>query len=182
MNLSNRQIFIISLVLILFGVLLRLIPHAPNATPISALAFAGSLYLGRRWAILLPLTALFLSDMTIGLYDWHIMLSVYGSFLFIGIWSWLSKKHNTPFSIALSVGSSSLFFFLVTNAAVWLFSPWYEKSIAGLMYTYELGLPFLKNMLAGDIIYTFALIGAFECFYYLRTNGVFFKKRFAKQF
>ncbi len=162
MNLNRNQIILIACALISFGIMIRLMPHAPNATPIAALAFVGSLYLGRRWSIILPLVALLLSDLLIGFYDWRIMLSVYGSFILIGFLSWVCRKYNSFSSVGVTVVASSLVFFLFTNAAVWLFSPWYEKSIFGLLYAYELGLPFLRNMLLGDIAYTLVLVGAIE--------------------
>ena len=159
----NRNFIIISvLLLIFFAVTMRLLPHVPNATPITALAFVGGLYLGKRWALLLPCLALFLSDIFIGLYEWKIMLSVYGSFLLIGILSAVVTRHRSFVPIGFSVIGASLFFFFVTNGAVWAFSPWYEKSISGLLYAYELGLPFLRNMLIGDVIYTTILIFSFE--------------------
>lgn len=148
--------------LLLFGVMMRLLPHLPNATPITAIAFAGSFYLGRRWVIALPLLALFFSDLVIGFYDWRIMASVYGSFALIACWSYMSRTYNGPFPVFLSIVGSSLFFFLITNGAVWLYSPWYEKSIAGLLYSYELGLPFFRNMLLGDLLYSAVLFGVFE--------------------
>ena len=176
MNLNRNQIILIVCALILFGIMMRLMPHAPNATPIAALAFVGSLYLGRRWSIILPLSALLLSDLLIGFYDWRIMLSVYGSFALIGFLSWICRKYNSFFSTGITVIAGSLVFFLLTNTTVWLFSPWYEKSISGLLYSYELGLPFLRNMLAGDIAYTFVLIGVFETAFVLSRVKVFSAK------
>jgi hypothetical protein len=60
--------------------------------------------------------------------------------------------------------SSSIGFFALTNAAVWAFSPWYEKSLAGLLYCYTLALPFFKTMLYGDLVYGFVLLVA-PCLY-----------------
>lgn len=161
----NRNYILIACILIFFGMIMRILPHAPNATPIVAIAFASSLYLGKRWSIILPLTALLLSDLIIGIYDWKIMLSVYGSFVLIGCLSWICRKYKSIFPLGVSVIGSSLIFFLITNGAVWMFSPWYEKTISGLLYSYELGLPFLRNMLVGDIVYTFVIIGVFEIVY-----------------
>lgn len=159
----NRNILFISIcLLVFFGIVMRLLPHAPNMTPITALAFVGGLYLGKRWAVLLPCLALFLSDIFIGLYEWKIMLSVYGSFLLIGLLSAVVTRYRSFMPVGFSVIGASLFFFFITNGAVWAFSPWYEKSISGLLYAYELGLPFLRNMLIGDILYTAILIFAFE--------------------
>jgi len=173
-SMNRNHIILIACALVLFGMLMRLLPHAPNATPIVAIAFVSSLYLGKQWSIILPFAALLLSDLIIGLYDWKIMLSVYGSFALIGCLSWICRRHNSFLPIGISVIGSSLVFFLITNGAVWLFSPWYAKTISGLLYSYELGLPFLRNMLVGDTAYTLVLIGVFEIAYTISTV-----KRFA---
>lgn len=171
----NKNNLIITICLLLFfAIAVRLLPHAPNMTPITAIAFTGSLYLGRKWAVALPLLALFLSDLLIGFYDWKIMLSVYGSFALIGLFSFVSAKYRSLVPVGLSVIGASLLFFFITNGAVWALSPWYEKTISGLLYSYELGLPFLRNMLVGDITYTAVLIGIFEIAYAISTV-----KRFA---
>lgn len=161
-TMQKHTVLLIAVALLAFGVAMRLFPHLPNATPITAIAFAGSFYLGRRWVLALPVLALFLSDLVIGFYDWRIMASVYGSFALIGCWSYVSRRYGGILPVFLSVVGSSLSFFFITNGAVWLFSPWYEKSIAGLLYAYELGLPFLRNMALGDLIYSAVLFGVFE--------------------
>jgi len=167
----KRNTLILIIGLIAIGVGGRLIPHLPNFTPIAALAFVGSQYFGRKAALILPLVALFLGDMLIGFYSFGIMASVYGSFLIIAIMSWWTKKHSNIFAVGYTVIIASVVFFLITNAAVWWFSPWYTKNLAGLMYSYELGLPFLRNMLLGDIVYTFTLLGVFAVFPSLMHSG-----------
>lgn len=166
---NTYRIVLIAVSLILLGVCARLLQHAPNATPITALALVGGWYLGKRWAVMLPLLALVLSDVVIGFYDWKIMLSVYGSFALIGVFGWLGLKYRSIFSRAFLVVGAPFLFFLITNAAVWLLSPWYPKTVAGLVYAYELGLPFLRNMLAGDIVYVAVLVLVFELGYALST-------------
>ena len=158
----KRFIFISAIALLLFGAAMRLLPHDPNFTPITTIALIGSLYLGKRWGLVLPVMALFLSDLVIRFYRWQIMLSVYLSFVIIGLMVWISAKNRSVFLVGLSVISSSILFFLITNAAVWYYSPWYEKSFSGLLYSYELGLPFFRNMLSGDIIYTGGLVCIIE--------------------
>ena len=59
-KLSNPLIFV------LIAATLRVVPHAPNFAPIGAMALFGGAYLGRKWAIALPLVAMFLSDLFIG--------------------------------------------------------------------------------------------------------------------
>jgi len=146
-----------------FGIATRLLPHAPNATALTAVALICSLYLGNRFlSFIIPTVSLIVSDAFIGFYDWKIMASVYVSFLLGWILVSFCKKKNGLASVGMSLAGSSILFFLITNGAVWLFSPWYEKSIAGLLYAYELGLPFLRNMFVGDFFYTLGLIAVFE--------------------
>lgn len=159
---SKKNLLLVACLLVLCGIAARFFPHAPNMTPITAFACIGSLYLGRKWAVMIPLVVLFLSDLLIGFSDWKITLSVYGSFAVISLLISAAAKKRAIFPVGLSVIGASFVFFFITNAAVWAFSPWYEKSISGLLYSYELGLPFLRNMLLGDILYTGALVSVFE--------------------
>lgn len=111
-----------------------------------------------------------ITDAIIGFYDWRILIGVYASFMLISILGIIARKYPKILPTSFVLLSASLFFFLVTNFSVWLFSPWYEKSISGLMYCYTLGLPFLRNMLLGDISYALALFGVFEGIKILQTK------------
>src|SRR5262245_26386267 len=56
----------------------RLVPHAPNVTPIAASAvFAGMVLRSRALALAVPLSALLVSDLVAGAYDWRITMVVY---------------------------------------------------------------------------------------------------------
>ena len=47
----------------------RLVPHPPNATPIAAMAlFSGAVFSNRALAYLVPLAAMWLSDLVLGLH------------------------------------------------------------------------------------------------------------------
>ncbi len=152
----KKLLAIVSLIGI--GIAGRLLPHMPNATPITAISVAAGRYVGKAWAISVPIAAMLLSDLVIGLYDWKILLNVYISFALIGVMNMMTKRYRKIAPTGFMLIASALLFFLVTNFAVWVFSPWYAKSVSGLLYAYELGLPFLRNMLAGDIIYTAILL------------------------
>jgi hypothetical protein len=52
---------------------------------------------------------------------------------------------------------SSALFFVVTNFAVWYSGAWYGDDFAGLIKCYAAALPFARNMLAGDLIWSAAL-------------------------
>jgi hypothetical protein len=153
--------FLTVLVLILVGAGLRLVPHPPNFTPIAAIALLGGVYLSKRAAFAIPMIAMMVSDIFIGYYSFSLMVFVYGSFfLCVFLGSWLKKQSKWTI---ISCGSvlCSVLFFVVTNFGVWAVTPWYEKTIPGLMQCYFMALPFFKNSLLGDLFYTTAFFGAF---------------------
>ena len=53
----------------------------------------------------------------------------------------------------------SVWFFLLTNGAVWLFGNWYPKTIAGLDSCFVAGLPFWRNSLIADLYGVAAFFG-----------------------
>ena len=148
--------------LVLVGVGTRLLPHPPNFTSIVAIALFGGVYFSKRIAIILPLAAMLIGDIFLGFYEVKLMASVYISFLlcvFIGFWLKKHKKWHTV--LGSSLLSSFLFFFL-TNFAVWAFTPWYEKSLAGINECYLMSLPFFKHSLMGDLLYVVVFFGTYE--------------------
>src|SRR5512135_1482287 len=81
---------------ILIAVLTRLLPHPPNFAPITAMAvFAGVTYTSRRSTILVPLAALFLSDLV------REVLYRYGLSTSWGIYSGMWTVYITTALIAL---------------------------------------------------------------------------------
>lgn len=157
-NVINRLINPALVVLIVIGV--RLFPHIPNFTPIAGLALFGGAYLNRKYALLVPIAAMLVSDFFIGFYSPVVMFSVYGSFLLTGIIGlWLAKR-KTPANIILAAISSSILFFVITNLAVWYM--WYPRNFVGLTTCYALAIPFFRNTLLGDIFYAGVFFGGYE--------------------
>ncbi|MEK6768780.1 MAG: DUF6580 family putative transport protein [Gemmatimonadota bacterium] len=72
----------------------RLIPHPPNFAPIGAMAlFGGACFAQKRWAFVMPLAAMFLSDLVLGLH--RLMPVVYGSFaLIVCLGFWLRRRRT----------------------------------------------------------------------------------------
>lgn len=158
----KKEKIIISIILILLGVAYRLIPHAWNFAPITAIALFSGVYLGRNYAISLPIIAMLIGDLFIGFYEWRLQLFVYASYLIIGLLGCAIRKNKNLYTIICGSVLASIIFFVGTNWAVWQFSPWYEKSIAGLIECYAMALPFFRNTLLGDLFYTGVLFGAYE--------------------
>jgi hypothetical protein len=118
--------------------------------------------MGARWAIIVPVLAMIISDFFIGFYNPAMMLAVYGSFALAGGIGWAMSKHKTVPAVVLGSLFASTLFFFITNAAVWAFNPFYPAGLLGLSESLMAGVPFYKNMLMGDLMYTGLLFGAYE--------------------
>ncbi len=140
-----------------------MLPHLPNFAPIAALALFGGTYLNKKYALIVPLAALIISDIFIGFYNPLVMLSVYGSFFLIGlIGLWLKNHKNIPNVLGASL-FGSIVFFLITNFAVWAVPhSIYSHNLQGLLQSYIMGLPFFRNTLMGDLFYVGVMFGLYE--------------------
>ena len=68
-----RADLLLAAFLIGLDVAVRLLPHALNLTPLAASAlFAGAMLRHRSLALLVPVTAMLLSNLVIGFDDWRI--------------------------------------------------------------------------------------------------------------
>jgi len=140
----------------------RLLPHAPDFTPVAASAlFAASVLRVRALSVVVPLAGMILADAWLGFYDLRIMAAVYGTLALPACAAWLSGRWRRPVMIAPVLVSSSLSFFLVTNFAVWAFSPMYAANAGGLLKCYIAALPFLQNMLCGNLFWGIVLFGGY---------------------
>ncbi len=146
--------------IILFAAVMRLLPHYPNFTPIAAIALFGGAYLGKRWlALFVPLFALFVSDLFLGFHGF--MIPVYISFALVVLLGNLMRNNiRIPMVIGGSLAGSTLFF-LLTNFAVWLGSPYYAQNIGGLMTCYTAAIPFYHVGILGDLFYNTLFFGSF---------------------
>src|SRR3989338_422132 len=149
-------------VLIALGVAARFLPHPANFAPIGAIAIFSGIYLPKKWAIVLPLAAVFFSDIFIGFYSWPILLSVYVGFVIMGLIGLLVRKNKKLSTILGGTILGSVIFYLITNFSVWTFGSLYAHTLTGLWQSYVMAIPFFRNSLLGDLFYTGALVGAYE--------------------
>ena len=167
----------LAIIMIIGAVLLRLVPHMPNFAPITALGLFGGRYMGKKFAIFVPLLAIMISDyLLLYISPYHIDFSrvypltamfhgttlyVWGSFIIssiIGIWL---RNHKKPIYVLGGATLASIQFFLVTNFGVWA-GGMYAPGIDGLMQSYIMGLPFFKWTLLGDLFYTGVFFYSYE--------------------
>lgn len=149
---SKTQIVIILFVVI--AIIFRLVPHIPNVTPITAAAlFSGVYFSNKKYAFIIPLAAMFLSDLFLGFSG--ITFFVYAAFILVSYIGIASKKMNIK-----TVLLSSLSFFIITNFGVWLLA--FPKNLNGLLECYTLAIPFFRNSLIGDLFFAGVLYYGFQ--------------------
>lgn len=153
MKLSKTNSLISYGIIILLAVVARLIPHAPNFAPIGGLALFSGASFKKKWALIIPLSAMFISDIFLGFHS--TMPYVYGSFIVIALIGGLLKNHKWQSLISASLISSVLFFF-ITNFGVWATGSMYQKNLIGLTQCFAFGVPFFRNTLISDLFYTFS--------------------------
>lgn len=154
---------IIATLLITLGVLGRTLPHWWNVAPIAAIGIIAAAYLGWRYALAVPIIALAIGDIFfLGTYDFGVMASVYVGFALVALYGLLLRNNKNVITLVGVPLAASVTFYLVTNFSVWAFSPWYAKTLDGLIQCYYLALPFFRNTLLGDLVYTTSLIATFE--------------------
>lgn len=147
---------------VIFGAALRFAPHLPNFAPIAAIALFGGVYLNKKYALILPLTAMLVSDYFIGFYDLKLMLGVYLSLALMGLIGLLVKNRKNPFTVIGGSVLGSVLFFIITNLSVWAFYSWYPHTLSGLSQCFAAAIPFFRNTLLGDLFYVAILFGIYE--------------------
>lgn len=146
--------------LIGLDVIARLLPHAPNFTPVAASTLFAAVVLQRRsLALLVPLIAMPVSDLLLGPDDWRITAVVYVSMLIPFAAGLIAQNFRLSRSVAPAMLSCSLLFFVTTNFAVWAFGSLYSMDTAGLIQCYVAALPFLKYTVACDLLWVAGLFG-----------------------
>lgn len=148
------------LLIIFIAVVLRLVPHPPNMAPIAAMALFGGAYLNKKYALTVPLIAMIISDYFLGFHS--LILFVYGSFLLTGVIGLLLRNKKTSKNIFFASIFSSIAFFLITNFGVWLVFSFYPKTFSGLINCHVVAIPFFRNTVIGDLLYTGIFFGGYE--------------------
>ncbi len=175
---SNNYIAIVLMAIV--AIASRLLPHPPNMTAVMAVAlFAGARITNTKLAMALPLLIMILSDIFLGFHSSQLV--VYVCILAVSVLG-LSLRNSTSFTKQLAMSFiGSLFFFLVTNFAVWLGGTMYPMTLEGLFLCYAAALPFyttdsfqfvnssqlvfgsfFANGVIGDLFFTGVLFGLYE--------------------
>jgi hypothetical protein len=158
MNISRNRALALSAFLIALNVAVRLTPHTPNVTPLAATAlFASFLLESGILAAAVPILALAIGDLVIGGYDWRVMAVVYAALAVPVLFGRYLRGRLGAVRIAASALASSVVFFLTTNFAVWCYGYWYTRDLKSLLQCYTAAVPFFRNTVVGDLLWSFIL-------------------------
>jgi hypothetical protein len=153
--------------MVVLGACARLLPHPWNFTPMMAIGlFAGSQARKASTAVLATLLALVVSDAVMGFYPgfWY----VYAAALIPVLLGRRVRNRGGAGAIAAAAIASGLSFFLITNFMVWASGALYPHTMAGLSACYLAGIPFYRNQVLGDVVYTVAIFGGYAALNRLR--------------
>lgn len=148
--------------LIFLGAVLRVVPHPANFAPIAAVALFGGTYLNKKLALVLPVASMIISDYFIGFDSWSSRLSVYGSFLLIGLIGLWIRNHKNIWTILGGSILGSILFYLITNLVFFYDTSMYPHTLSGQITSYINALPFFRNTLLGDLFYASVFFGSYE--------------------
>jgi hypothetical protein len=170
---ENKKQFTLAVVLIVLATLTRLIPHVWNFTPVVAILLFSAFIFRGYLKIIIPFSAILISDIFLEITEgtgfhqgtWLIYLS----FGFILTMGHIILRKASFLRILASSLVSSILFYLITNFA--LFYPevteagqlqGYPHTWEGIIGSYTAGIPFFRNMLAGDLFFTALLFGTYH--------------------
>ena len=147
---------------VLVAVAVRFLPHPWTFTPVAgSLLFFGAR--GSRRQMWIPWLLLVASDVVL---TKVVYASVFAWDQFV-TWAWYLgilllgttlKGKLRPLRVIAAALTSSVSFFLVSNFAFWAAWPdTYPRSWHGLMMSYTAGLPFFRNGVEGDLVFTLGM-------------------------
>jgi hypothetical protein len=156
----------------------KLLSPLANFTPIGAMAlFGGTYFSDSRKSFLFPLLCLFLSDIVMMQLFYPTLTSgllysgwfwTYGAFALMVLIGKMVRKVSIGSVIGAAIGAA-LTHWLISDFGVWLGGgddistglP-LTKNWHGFVQCYVQAIPYLKNMLVGNLIYCAVLFGGFE--------------------
>jgi len=146
---------------VILAVAVRFMPHPWMFTPVTgSLLFFGAR--GPRRQIWIPFVLLAASDVLLTklVYSYPFTWGHYVTFVWYAAVLWLGTRLGAKTKFVPVVGAalaSSVSFYLITNLAAWASLDMYPKNLSGIMMSYVAALPFFRNALAGDLIFTLAM-------------------------
>jgi hypothetical protein len=177
MIMENQKIalrFSVISLMIVLAAFSRLIPHPPNFAPIGAMALFGAAYFSKKFiALIIPVLSMLISDLVINntiyaqyfegfTFFYQGFYWTYAAFIVIGVIGFFMLKKVQLKSVILASLFAAVLFFIISNFGVWASGTMYPQNFSGLIACYTAAIPFFKNTLMGNLVYSGVLFGAFE--------------------
>jgi hypothetical protein len=155
-----------AITLVVLSVICRLLSpilHGWNFVPMGAVALYAGARLPRRWAWVVPLAAMAISDLVLDygtqrpeLTRWVIYVTFAGATL-------IGPVANRPkigrWLLPVLSLSASMLFFVTSNLATWAEGLEYPLTLAGLVQCFYRAIPFYGNTVMADLLGTAVLFG-----------------------
>jgi hypothetical protein len=175
----NNTIIAVILFMVV-GAFARLIPHMPNFTPVESLTIFGAAYLSKKhWALILSVFVIYVSDFIINntiarsffpdvegivWFSSYMIYNFVAMALIVLVSSKIITKVNMK-NVGVSVLLASIIFFIITNFGSWAGDKSvYSNDMSGLMASFTAGIPFFRNSLLSNVVFTTVIFGSFEMY------------------
>lgn len=160
----NSSRFIVLTSLVILAAFSRALPlvidHTWNFTAVGALAiFAGAQFKDKRLAFIMPLAAMALADLLFLRNGFSLL--VYSGFIAMVACGFLIRNKVNTMNVILASFISAAVFYLITNFSFFYPVTLYPRDFSGVIASYTAALPFFRNMLLGNLVYSAVLFGSF---------------------
>jgi hypothetical protein len=137
-----------------------------NVSPVAAMLLCGAALFPQRLAVAIPFLSLLLTDLILNAhYGFPLVNSLLVAktlaFAAIAAFGWQLRSHARLSTLLPAAIGGSIFFYVVTNTASWLYDPLYAKNVAGWTQALTTGLSgyqptwtFLRNSCISDVTFT----------------------------
>lgn len=163
MKIDSSRFIVLTLIVILAAfsrALPLVIAHTWNFTAVGALAiFAGAQFNDKRLAFIMPLAAMALADLLFLKNGFSLL--VYSGFIAMVACGFLIRNKVNTTNVILASFISASVFYLITNFSFFYPVSLYPRNFSGIIASYTAALPFFRNMLLGNLVYSAVLFGGF---------------------
>ncbi len=175
---KDKSLIVSFVLLVLMASLYRILPGRPLgfAPQIAMALFAGSVVKDKKFAFLLPILSMLVSDIIYqALFQFNLspvpgfysgQLLNYILFAGLTVVGFAIKKSNPVHILAGSLAGATIYF-LLSNFAVWIGGGLdivnlpYPKTMAGLLHCYAEAIPFYRGSLYATLIFSGLLFGGY---------------------
>ncbi len=158
----NNKNNLLANILIALVIASRFIPEVGQYTPVFAVLILTAMTFDKKY-MYIPFVGIFASDLLLEYFNYYqfgyifssLFFLNYGTFLIIYFSIKLFNKKDSLLSVGKNILLAPTLFFIISNFIVWLTAGGtYPYTLAGLLYCYEMGIPFYRHHLISTMIFT----------------------------